>query len=247
MHAPLTVTLSLAVVCALSAPATAAEVAGEFVFSGHTWIKKDSAGRAIGPGPNRFSSADSNVWVDEDGRLHLRITQGPNGWHCAEVFLKTPLGYGTYTIETASPLESLDPNAVFGFFTWSNKAAFNHQELDIEFSRWGHVDDPLNAQFAVPPTPPRGPHGNVFRWKHSDAADHVGVYEIKWGPGQAHFSATPAGGPTVKWEYPNAAGVPPALDAVIDLNLWLFRSTAPLTQQPVEVIINKFSFQPAGH
>jgi hypothetical protein len=41
-------------------------------FSGYTWQVKDSVAPA-GPGPNYFSSEESDVFVDGLGRLHLKI------------------------------------------------------------------------------------------------------------------------------------------------------------------------------
>ncbi|NEU73400.1 hypothetical protein PI95_012690 [Hassallia byssoidea VB512170] len=40
-------------------------------FSGYVWEVRSSGDG--GPGPNHWSS--DNVWVDQDGYLHLKITQ----------------------------------------------------------------------------------------------------------------------------------------------------------------------------
>ena len=62
-------------------------------FSGHTWKVKASETQA-GPGPNYFSDRGEDVWVDESGRLHLRIVYRDSRWYCTEVFTSEPLGYG---------------------------------------------------------------------------------------------------------------------------------------------------------
>src|SRR5436305_806293 len=60
-------------------------------FSGYTWAVKASTGR-VGPGPNYFSDSTNNVWVDTQGRLHLKITKVGGRWNCAEVINQQSLG-----------------------------------------------------------------------------------------------------------------------------------------------------------
>src|SRR5437870_9597705 len=55
-------------------------------------------------------------------------------------------GFGTYRFRLDSPVDDIDPNAVVGLFTWSDRPDFNHREIDIEISRWGEPGNP-NAQF----------------------------------------------------------------------------------------------------
>src|ERR1051325_11835524 len=116
------------------------------VWSGHTWQVKSSQSK-VGPGPNFFSASAENVSVDAEGRLHLRITYRNGRWHCAEIISTESFGYGTYSFAIASPVDALDPSVVLGLFTWSDKAAYNHREIDIEFGRWGNASDTTNAQY----------------------------------------------------------------------------------------------------
>jgi hypothetical protein len=53
-------------------------------FSGALWYVK-SHSTPVGPGPNYFSDSPCNVWVDAQGRLHLKITREEGRWLCAEV------------------------------------------------------------------------------------------------------------------------------------------------------------------
>ena len=60
-------------VCVAAAPAAAREFENRSItFSGLNWLVKGSRGR-IGPGHNHFSDSFDNVWVDAQGRLHLRV------------------------------------------------------------------------------------------------------------------------------------------------------------------------------
>src|SRR5699024_439597 len=64
-------------------------------FSGFDW-KVRSTKNQVGPGPNYFSDSNENVFVDNDGQLHLKITEKDNKWYCGSVEAVKSLGYGTY-------------------------------------------------------------------------------------------------------------------------------------------------------
>ena len=98
-------------------------------FASYQWGVK-VAEVPFDPGPNYFSSDTSNIWVDSNG-LHLRIVYRNLKWTCPEVYLLRSLGYGSYTFQTTSRLDSLDPRAVFSMFLYESLT----REIDIEFSR----------------------------------------------------------------------------------------------------------------
>src|SRR4051812_19512341 len=143
---PMRITLVSALLCLLAVTPTQA-AATVLAFSGYSWVVKASSGK-VGPGPNYFSSSANNVWVDNLGRLHLRITKQGSRWFCAEVVSQASFGYGTYRWYLDSPVDNLDPNVVLGLFTWSDLPDYANREIDIEFSRWGAARN-LNAQFVV--------------------------------------------------------------------------------------------------
>ena len=67
------------------------------------------------------------------------------------------LGYGTYSYQTNSHVETLDRNITFGAFTWDpygdddSVPAWPYREIDFEDSRWGNAGDPTNSQMVVQP------------------------------------------------------------------------------------------------
>lgn len=85
-------------------------------FAGHNWCVK-AAKSQVGPGPNYFSDSTNNVWLDNMGRLHLKIYRSGSRWYCAEVVSEESFGYGTYRFYIDSPVDKLDPNIIFGLFT----------------------------------------------------------------------------------------------------------------------------------
>jgi hypothetical protein len=218
-----------------------------FRFCGYDWIIKDTGGNPVGPGPNVFSSNASNVWVDAQGRLHLRITETNGHWHCAEVISQRRFGYGTYRFYLDTPAESLDVNAVLGLFTWSNAPEFAHRELDVELARWSDATDSNNAQFVVQPWDTAG---HRQRYRIPPGLTNT-THSFTWATNQVLFQShqgallgATATNPVIhQWTY-NRPGVPVPGDENVRLNLWLFRGAPPTNRQPVEVIIRRFVFVP---
>ncbi len=99
-------------------------------FANCTWYVKSGY---WGPGPNHFSDSDQSVWVDDQGRLHLKIRQQGTTWYCAEVYTTGFTSYGEHRFLVDGRIDLLDRNIVLGLFTYANDAS----EIDIEFSRWG--------------------------------------------------------------------------------------------------------------
>src|SRR5882762_7311564 len=60
-------------------------------FSGYEW--KTSAGPIFHAGSRNFFDP-ANLWTDERGTLHIRISGSPGKWNTAEVKLTRSLGYG---------------------------------------------------------------------------------------------------------------------------------------------------------
>lgn len=130
-------------------------------FAGRTWEIKHSPD-IMPPGNNYFSNHPNDVWVDDNGYLHLSIEQrektvegGINEvfWHCTEVVSTDTVGYGTYVWTVEGDLKNLDPEVVLGLFTWDNNTFQEeaNSEVDIEFAKWGEVDLDTTLQYGVQP------------------------------------------------------------------------------------------------
>ncbi|MBP6963773.1 MAG: glycoside hydrolase family 16 protein [Armatimonadetes bacterium] len=218
-----------------------------FTWSGFDWIVKANEAVEVGPGPNFFSSNPANVWVDEQDRLHLRITYRDGSWYCSEIALDSRPGYGTYRFCFDSAVHALDPNVIFGLFPWSDSCSDpDHREMDFEFSRWG---DPagLNAQFVIQPY---DAPGNTERFSMPSCAESV--HTMEWTPGRVKFKSecgdcSDASGRTLvhEWEVADAARVPDSLDERLRINLWLRKGLPPTNGQESEVVLKSFQFVPA--
>ena len=215
-------------------------------FAGHVWKVKSSKKR-VGPGSNYFSESKDNVWVDDAGRLHLRITQLEGKWHCAEVVSVECFGFGTYRFHVSTPLSKLDPNITLGLFTWSDAPAYAHREIDIECARWGKADDTNNAQFVVQPYQPPG---RLLRYRVPENLEPV-TYSFLWQSNSVLFrclegeAAAPGTSNNViqEWNFTKSR-IPLPGDENARMNLWLCTSRGPLDTNATEVVISKFEFLP---
>lgn len=229
-------------------------------FAGYTWAVKE-ASLPVGPGANRFSSDEADVWVDEEG-LHLTINYHDGQWWSSEVVLLDSLGYGTYAIQTDSRNDILDANAVFGAFTWDPYGddeaipGWPYREIDIEDSRWGEAASTPNSQFVVQPWEPAG---HRRQYTLPDLGDNPALTRFfNWQPSQIEFvalagyySATdyPSEAVIEVWTFSQNAEagmiVPGAGREQFRLNLWLL-DAAPAEGESVEVVIRDFTHLSAG-
>jgi hypothetical protein len=120
-------------------------------FSGRLWNIKSGYN---GPGPNRFSDAYENVWVDELGYLHMHINKhDDNLWYSSEVISQEAFGYGTYAFTIQGNPMEFASNVVLGLFTWDDSTFFSqaNSEVDIELSKWGVAADKNPLTMSVQP------------------------------------------------------------------------------------------------
>jgi len=120
------------------------------------WLVESYEKEPVYPGPNYYSNSTNNVWLDDKDKLHLKIIKRNGNWYCAGIETKDECwGYGKYTfdIETVimkiededgkiSYKNDLDENVVVGLYTYDNNTAHkSHNELDIEFAKWGNPNN----------------------------------------------------------------------------------------------------------
>src|SRR6266487_1064254 len=147
-------------------------------FSGYEWTT--SAGPIFHAGSRNFFDP-ANVWTDERGALHLRISGSPGKWTAAELKLTRSLGYGTYRFQVRD-VSHLEPSALLTLINWDGVGTeSNRRELDVELGRWGYLDN-TNVHYVVQPyyVP-----ANFVAFRMP-----AGVYthSFRWEPGQVTFS-----------------------------------------------------------
>jgi hypothetical protein len=214
-------------------------------FSGYDWWVKSSQD-PVGPGPNYFSDSTNNVFVDEQGELHVRITNRSNQWQCAELVSARTFGFGNYRFELASQVDDFDPDIVLGLFTWSDDPAYADREIDIECSRWANASDTNNSQYVVQPY---DLVGHLARFDVPTSISNS-THWFKWESNRVTFQSEvgrydPSAILTNLISGFNYNGdTPQTGDENVHINLWLFNGSAPAKNQEKEVIIKNFNFVP---
>lgn len=214
-------------------------------FSGYSWrVKRHPA--LAGPGPNYFSDSDCNVWIDRQGRLHLKITRTDNRWQCAEVINTRSLGHGTYRFYLDSEVHNLDSRVVLGLFTWSDNPQYGYREIDIEFARFRGATGP-NGFYTIRPHEQNAPQA-AFQWIPNTPRS---VHFFRWEPARLSFRSlrghrpeqSGSGFVVAEWNY-TGDRVPPPGDENPRMNLWLLNGQPPTDGREIEVIISRFEFVP---
>ena len=214
-------------------------------FSGYTWEVRNESGTS-GPGPNYWSNSSSNVWVDANGYLHLKIRKdaATGRWICAEVTSNQSFGYGSYVWEVEGAVDKLDRNIVLGLFNY--KAGDDgHHEVDIEFARWGnnawpnynYTVYPATGSPSVSQTNELALNGTYTTYRFirsSTAVSFKGFHGHTQAEANAFFPWTTPAGFNVS-----------TLALPVHMNLWLFNGNAPSNATEVEIIIHSFKFTAA--
>ena len=208
-------------------------------FSGYDWkVRTTDAARG---GLNNLYDAD-NAWTDKSGALHLRISNKPKGWTCAQVFLPRGLGYGTYNFVIRDTAR-LDPAVVLSLHTHDQSAGDQYfREWDIELGRWGRSASRENAQFGIQPfyVP-----GNLVRFTEPPGTL---TYSMLWEPGRAVFKAfsgaSVQAGTHPFYEHTFTVGVPSPGQERLEAMFYIIASEKDPRQKNTEVIIDKFEYLP---
>lgn len=207
-------------------------------FSGYTWVVKAFEDDPFDPGPNYWSDSESDVWVDSAG-LHLTTVYRDGKWYSTEVFADEPLGYGEYTFQVTTRVDSLDDRVVFAGFVYDTV----NQEFDIEFSRT--LASPNNAQYVVQPFDSAG-NRVTFLMPAADLSTH----RFEWRADRIEFTSwrgldtDPHPDSIIQtWTY-TGSDIPSPGTERMRFNLWLVGGSPPMSGQPDQIAIKAFSYLP---
>jgi hypothetical protein len=207
-------------------------------FSGYEWTT--STGPIFRAGSRNFFDP-ANVWTDERGALHLRISGSPGKWAAAELKLTRSLGYGTYRFQVRD-VSHLEPSAVLTLITWDGVGTEStRRELDVELGRWGHLDN-TNVNYVVQPyyVP-----ANFVAFR---VPPGLYIHSFRWEPGKATFSTIAESGNTsggaVINQHVFTSGVPAPGDESVRIALYVFHQGPIPLKNENEVVIDKFEYLP---
>ena len=207
-------------------------------FSGYKWAVRGTG--YGGPGPNFWSDSQESVWLDESGRLHLRIRKIDGRWYCAEVYTSQYTDYGEHRFLIEFDLDNLDQNVVVGLFVYEDDA----KEIDIEFSKWGDPNFTDIGSFTVQPwTIPGNTERfpvltdslrttNLFIWKEN----YVNFYSIIGH----HEGLLPSPENYIhQWIYWGNSIPKNSDDLRTHINFWLVQGKSPVDTTNLEIVITK--------
>jgi hypothetical protein len=207
-------------------------------FSGYEWTA--SAGPIFRGGSRNFFDP-VNVWTDERGALHLRISGSPGKWAGAQLKLTRSLGYGTYKFQVRD-VTHLEPSALLTLVTWDGVGTEStRRELDVELGRWGDPDN-TNVNYVVQPyyVP-----ANIVAFR---APPGLCTHSFRWEPGQVTFSTTAGSGNTdggrVINQHVFTSSVPSPGGESVRIALYVFHQGHTPLKSENEAIIDKFEYLP---
>jgi len=212
-------------------------------FAGATWAVRTDLG---GPGPNQFSAA--NVSVDDQGRLHLKISKSGSRWTCAEVYTTQYARYGEHRFLVEGRVDLMDRNQVLGLFIYASDT----REVDIEFSRWGFPNASRVGSYTVQPG--SAPNHSLSFVCHLDSARST--HYFNWQPDSISFTSMHGHylhEPSSPAEYIlrhtyTGADIPREnFNLRTHINFWLFNGQAPLDPRYTEVIITDMLLPGVAH
>lgn len=208
-------------------------------FGGQTFWVKDSAPFSTGPGPCVFSPSEQNIFVDADGRLHLKILRQGGTWTCSEVVLDRPHGHGVYTFQVVSTLDTLDPREVFSGFLFESLT----REIDVECSP-ALTGLPNGCQYVVQPfsrpgnrrifSIPPGPSTHRIFWSAEQ------IWFLSWR-GLKSFPPEPQD--IIQSFVYTGPDIPPPGQERMRFNLWL-DGQSPSSGIGSEVLLQSFQYCP---
>jgi hypothetical protein len=222
--------------------------AADLMWKGRTWHVTSGGMAGVCDGD------PANVSVDASGFLHFKITNNGGKWTASEIFTTDALGFGTYQWQVDGPVDTYDPNVVLGLYPYGPAAGIGKDgtnEIDIEYSRWGHADGPNGDWTNYPAS---GTTIGETSYTFSLGGATLSTSRFRWTPTSIQdflmSGLEPVDGTTnlIKtWTYapPNPTVNIPQQALPLGMNLWCF-DAPPSDGKDVEIVIRDFTFVPAG-
>ncbi len=235
----------------------------DFEFGEHgIWQSKNGT---HGPGPKIPNQWDkSNVIVNENGELLLKISNHKGQWYSSEVRTKECAKYGTYILDMvlldSIHLDVLDANIIIGVFFYEG---INEKEFDIEFAKWGYPNEIRNTECSI--HSPLGSYSSLFHTGSVNDTNEELIYrklraQILWTANQITYKVfrTIVGDAGMgNWElqgewkfssnYENYDSnfIPKETDNMhLHFNFWLMNGLKPTNNKESRIMITNYQYLP---
>jgi len=240
---------------ALLAATSIAVRAATISWKGHTW--NVNTGDPIGDGSQggQISGSASNVTVDSNGYLHLKISGSGSTAKGAEIYSADNLGFGSVYYVINGPISTMQKQVVASGFTYGAAAGIGsdgENELDVEFSQWDGLAGNINGDFTFYPNTGHGPDpAYEDNWLLNFAGSNVYTVRIDWSSTKVVASIwTGAVSPTASTSTAlktdtfngNTSTIPQSACPMM-FNLWTFGA---YPTQALDIAFQDFQFIPQG-
>ena len=212
-------------------------------WAGYNWEVTDYHG-------TKFTT--NNVWVDSQGKLHMKTIYENGKWECPNLVMPGNIGYGTLKWTVDTDIQNIqdsqnggNPYFVFAPFTYDNTLSnYAYGEIDIEHCKWGNPDLPSNTDWTIHSA------DDHVEYKHITGANNT--YTLTWNPNLIKFDVQGPSQPDMSFSYTNSSMIPP-----VSGNMqWLFyigewhweQGQAPpnnASYYEAEVVLSSFQYIPA--
>jgi len=222
--------------------------AANLQWAGRSWQVTSGGMAGVAAG------SPNNVSVDNNGYLHLKISNSAGDWTAAEIFSTDKLGFGTYQWQVDAPIDRFDKNVVLGLFPYGPAAgigADGTNEIDIEYSFWGNANG-VNGDWTDYPN--SGKTIGEKSYKFSLNGGTFSTSRFIWSSSSIQnflmSDFQPVGSTTDlinSWTYAptNPSTNIPQQAMPLGINLWCF-DAPPSDGKNVEVVIRDFQFVAEG-
>lgn len=218
-------------------------------WMGYNW-NIDPDGTPIGGG--LISSKASNLSVDSNGYLHMKISNNGGTWTGAEMFTQQNLGFGTYQwVLQGNNFYHMDPPIVLGLFNYgpaNNIGTDGSNEIDIEFSNWDGAGT-QNLDYTVyPAVRNRGKASTDQGYSVATPSSNTTTVRFVWSSTSISFytmSGTVGvnSAPTnvlQSYTYNGTTSSIPQAAIPAAMNIWTYNA---LPTNPWEIVVQSFSYQ----
>ena len=213
-----------------------------------TWAIETSSYLTFLKGPNNWNS--SNVWVDANQRLHLKLSHSPStgGWTCAELYTNVKFSFGTFRWFVEGAIDQFDPNVVLGLFTYGGVDGTN--EIDIEVAKWGQTDPQASNYFYTIYPYALGVAQPTSSGTRLSLGGTYTTHQFIWSPRSVALQIqggfmTSSQTQNLIFSYKTPANfgcATPYASAPLHINLWAFEGRPPTDGREVEIIIHDFKY-----
>lgn len=200
-----------------------------------------SQGRLLWSGINWrvISEVGNSTWVDDQGRLHMRLQKIGDTWYCTTLESPYKVKYGKFMWNISSPSLNLERNTSIGMFTYADDS----HEIDIEINQWPGYDEHL--WFTNQPGSIDGYPSNTYCSIYSDSPylDATNItYIIDWEPTYINYSVTNSDGLVISnWNYTNESEIP-HVESTICQYFGTVANFTPQNEQTKEIVFNSFQY-----